>query len=428
MERVDHAAPNRVLHLKHAVPLEVLVLRQNDPLRRGIEQLNRDAPPRADRLDVSLQDVAHAEIAAGAGGVAAGSVLEDRRRRQHGDIFEAPEDGDQRIGEPQRQRRRRLGLAQEKKWQHGNGGEVRAVRRAGRERAGEGSGELGGGRKAVRRHLGQCPSHGLLQRGRHDRPRRAQWGHRIERMARDHLPRRRAQERRVSGEHLVGNAAETVEVAATVEVRIRRCLLGTHVARRPHRDPRLGQAVPLRSGNRPTDAKIHDQCVSAAQQDVFWLDVAVDDVVAVGVAQRVGDFADDRDRLVERELPLAEQPGPQRLALHERHGVIEGAAGLTAVVQRHDMRMVQARGDGNLPQESLGAECGSELGVEDLERDGAIVLHVAGEEDGPIPPAPDLTLDTVAVGQRRFEVVQQFGDQTAPAKVPPTLEQGRLNS
>ena len=90
--------------------------------------------------------------------------------------------------------------------------------------------------------------------------------------------------------------------------------------------------------------------------------------------------------------------------------------------------MVQARGDGNLPQESLGAECGGELGVEDLERDGAIVLHVAGEEDGPIPPAPDLTLDTVPVGQRRFEVVQQFGDQTAPAKVSPTLEQGRLNS
>ena len=87
MERLDHAAPNRVLHLKHAVPLEVLVLRQNDPLRRGIEQLNRDAPLRADGLDVSLQDMAHVEIAAGTGGVAAGRVLEDRRGWQDGDIL-----------------------------------------------------------------------------------------------------------------------------------------------------------------------------------------------------------------------------------------------------------------------------------------------------------------------------------------------------
>ena len=80
--------------------------------------------------------------------------------------------------------------------------------------------------------------------------------------------------------------------------------------------------------------------------------------------------------------------------------------------------MVQACGDGNLTQESLGTECGGELGIQDLESDGTIVLQIAGEEHGPHSPAPDLALDTVAVGQRRFEVVQQLGDQAAPEKVP----------
>jgi len=30
----------------------------------------------------------------------------------------------------------------------------------------------------------------------------------------------------------------------------------------------------------------------------------------------------------------------------------------------------------------------------------------------------ELALDTVAIGQRRLEAVQQLGDQTAPEKVP----------
>ena len=104
----------------------------------------------------------------------------------------------------------------------------------------------------------------------------------------------------MSSQHLVHHAAETVEIAAAIEVRVRRRLLRAHVAGRPHRDPRLGQAVPLRRRDRPTDAKIHDQRVPAAQEDVLRLDVPMDDVMAVGVAQGVGDLASDRERIVER--------------------------------------------------------------------------------------------------------------------------------
>ncbi len=222
----------------------------------------------------------------------------------------------------------------------------------------------------------------------------------------------------MSGQHLVRHAGEAVEIAAPIEVRVRRRLLRAHIAGCPHRHPRLRQAVPLRRRDRPTDAKIRDQRVPAAQEDVLRLDVAVDDVMAMGEAQGVGDLAGDRERIVERELSLAEKPSTQRLTLDVRHSVVEGAAGLTAVVQRDDMRMVQACGDGNLPQESLGTECGGEHGIQDLESDGAIMLQVPGEEHGPHSPTPDLALDRVAVGQRRLEVIQQLGDQATPEKVP----------
>jgi len=80
--------------------------------------------------------------------------------------------------------------------------------------------------------------------------------------------------------------------------------------------------------------------------------------------------------------------------------------------------MVQPGGDSNLTLESLGPEGGGQLGVQDLERHGTPVLQVPGEEDGSHPPAPDLALDTIAVGQRRLEAVQHLRDQTTPERVP----------
>ncbi len=51
------------------------------------------------------------------------------------------------------------------------------------------------------------------------------------------------------------------------------------------------------------------------------------------------------------------------------------------VVDRQDVGMLEAGGGADLAQEALGAEGGAQLGVEDLERDGAVVLEVVGEVD-----------------------------------------------
>ena len=50
-----------------------------------------------------------------------------------------------------------------------------------------------------------------------------------------------------------------------------------------------------------------------------------------------------------------------------------------------------------------------------LERDGAVVLQVLGEEDGRHAAAAELALDGVAVGQSRREVAAQIATHFVPS-------------
>ena len=63
----------------------------------------------------------------------------------------------------------------------------------------------------------------------------------------------------------------------------------------------------------------------------------------------------------------------------------------------------------DLALEPLRAEARGQLGVEHLEGDEAVVLEVAGEEDGRHPAAPELSLDRVAVAQPFLELRAQVG-------------------
>ena len=125
------------------------------------------------------------------------------------------------------------------------------------------------------------------------------------------------------------------------------------------------------------DAEVGDQRAAVVQQDVLGLDVAVDHAVPVRVVERVGDLARDPHRVVDRELLLAVEPVAERLALDERHDVVEEAVGLARVEQREDVRMLQIGGELDLGEEPLGAEHRGELGVQHLERDVAVVPQVS---------------------------------------------------
>ena len=102
------------------------------------------------------------------------------------------------------------------------------------------------------------------------------------------------------------------------------------------------------------------------EQDVFRLDVAVDDALFVGVLQRLADFRNDGERLGGRQLSGLQQLS-QRQAVHKLHQQIETSPHLTysdksrletctsaEIIDGDDVRMIQPRQRVGFALESLG--------------------------------------------------------------------------
>ncbi len=160
-------------------------------------------------------------------------------------------------------------------------------------------------------------------------------------------------------------------------------------------------AARLLNGER--DTEIRDERLAIVQQDVLGLDVAVDHAVAVRVVERARHFARDAHGFANRKLPLARQSCAQRLAGDYRHHVVQQSVSIATVEQRKYVRMLQPCCRANLAQETIGAQCGTEIRMKHLDRDIAIVPQIMREIDGSHPASAELALDAVAVGERRCE-------------------------
>ncbi len=110
-------------------------------------------------------------------------------------------------------------------------------------------------------------------------------------------------------------------------------------------------------------------------------------------------LARDLERVVEGELLLAAEPVAQRFALDVGHHVVERARRAARVVKREDVGVGEASRDLDLAQEALGTEDRGEVGVQHLERHGAVVLEVFGEVHRGHPARAELALDGVTVGE-----------------------------
>ena len=66
--------------------------------------------------------------------------------------------------------------------------------------------------------------------------------------------------------------------------------------------------------------------------------------------------------------------------------------------------MLQRGGRLDLGEKPLAAQRRGEIGVEHLDRDAAIVLHVVREVHGRHAAATELALDAVAIGERLTEL------------------------
>jgi hypothetical protein len=69
-------------------------------------------------------------------------------------------------------------------------------------------------------------------------------------------------------------------------------------------------ACPTAATQRPGDTEVGDHRVAlGVEQDVFGLDVAVDDSSPVRIVQRSRRLRSDPDGVLDRELPFSLQPG-----------------------------------------------------------------------------------------------------------------------
>src|SRR5690349_15897085 len=136
------------------------------------------------------------------------------------------------------------------------------------------------------------------------------------------------------------------------------------------------------------------------EQDILRFEVAMNDAVRVRVVERIRDRAADTYGFVDRELLLALQLVPETLAFDERRYVEQQAIGGARVEQRQQIGVLQTCCNADLTQKPLDTKYGTEIVIENLERDFAVVTEVACEVDSRHPPGADFTLDGVPVGQR----------------------------
>jgi hypothetical protein len=192
-----------------------------------------------------------------------------------------------------------------------------------------------------------------------------------------------AEERRSARHHLVERRTQCVEVAAGVGDAAHG-LLWCHVGDGADEHPLLGEARAIQRHRQPEVSEL--RCTVGSEPDVAGLEVAVDDLVLVGVLESAAHLLGDGDRLVHRQpvqlggTQSIRERAPLEVLAHD-----EGLPVLLADVEdRNDVRVVAQAAHGL----GLALHADAALGVEALgldERDGHVAL-----EPGVVPQVDPL--------------------------------------
>ena len=136
------------------------------------------------------------------------------------------------------------------------------------------------------------------------------------------------------------------------------------------------------------------------EQNVRWLDVAVDHSPVVRVRQGVGHFSRDPERLLNGKRSLSRQPILQRLSLHVRHHEVQESIRLAGVDQSEDARVGETGHDLDFAKESFVTHRSRQLRVQDLERHLPVVLQVHDQVHRGHATAANFPFNRVTVRQR----------------------------
>ena len=281
-------------------------------------------------------------------------------------------------------------------------------------RPGEGADERPRGARPVRGRLRETGCDRALER---HRKRGAHGANRTRRVV-DHAcgDRLRAGsgKRRLTGQHFVQHSRQGVHVTARVDPLVAARLLRAHVGCGAHRDTGAGQRRSFRASSllhQLRDPEVGHQGVTAGQEDVLRLDIAMDHAVFVRVLQRVADLGRDADGVVDREWSVATEPLPQRLSFHVFHYIEQQPVCLVGLEQWHDMGMRELRGQQDFPLEPVAPEVGARSGRQQLDRDAAPELHVGAQVHRRHTAPAQLAHQGVATREGASQAVEQrIGD------------------
>jgi hypothetical protein len=148
--------------------------------------------------------------------------------------------------------------------------------------------------------------------------------------------------RHAPGQHLVEHDTAAVDVRFG-RGRLALRLLGREVGDGAQDDP--GGGLP-RAGQCARNAEVTDfHLVGRREQDILWLNVAVDHAVAVGEVKGVAELTGLVDGAVEREPALAGDDLLERAALNVLHDDVIRIIVATQIVDGHDAGVRQTGGE-----------------------------------------------------------------------------------
>jgi len=258
-----------------------------------------------------------------------------------------------------------------------------------------------------REPMGRALFQGFLDGGYHGagngRAQTFDGGHRTGHVPRQHRLQGGSAEGRGPNQHLVEHATQGVLVTPPVQVRFPCGLFWTHIGRGPQGGTHPRQPIIPRFGHRMGHAEISQDRMPLLQHDVGRLHVPMNHPFPVGIGQSVGDLPGNPNRLVHRELRLPVQSGAKGLSLHVGHHKEKEALGLAGVMKGKNMRVSEIGHRLDFPKEPLCAQGPSQLRIEHLHGDLAMMLQVLGQVDGGHPAATDLAVESITVGEGRPE-------------------------
>src|SRR6476620_1384247 len=153
--------------------------------------------------------------------------------------------------------------------------------------------------------------------------------------------------------------------------------------------------------------------MTALQQNVLGLDVAMYDAERMRRAECVGDLARNVHRHFNRELPLAVQSCSKRLTGDVRHYIVQSSVGFTGIEERQDVRMLELCSHLDFGKETLCTKRSAQVGVQHLDRDVAPVLQVVRQVDSRHPAGAKLALDAIAVAEGLLELSRKIVAQVS---------------